>query len=82
MAPHARLYGFWIICILFVGISFCTPVKAEVPKYDPSKFDKIFGKPEDFVKKLEADMAPKLNEYMGLGVACSGFVLVIRSLVK
>lgn len=81
MAPYARLHGFWIICILFVGISFCSSVKAE-PKYDPSKFDKIFGKPEDFVKKLEADMAPKLNEYMGLGVACSGFVLVIRSLVK
>jgi hypothetical protein len=62
---------------------FCTPLKAQdIPNYDPSHYEKIFGKPEDFVEKLEDEISPKLNEYLGLGVGVSGFILVLRSLVK
>lgn len=54
----------------------------QVPTYDPAKFEALFGSPEDFIQKMEDDISPKLNEYLGLGVACSGFVLCIRALVK
>lgn len=66
-----------------LAVLFSTPLTAqEIPTYDPSHYEKIFGKPEEFVEKLEADISPKLNEYLGLGVSVSGFLLVIRSLLK
>ena len=84
MANASRFNFFLALCLLFMGIlgSSLEPSLAGIPAYDPSHYDKIFGKPEDFVKKLESEMAPKLNEYLGLGVSVSGFILVIRSLVK
>ncbi len=85
MANASRFNFFLALCLLFMGIlgsSLEPSLAAGIPAYDPSHYDKIFGKPEDFVKKLESEMAPKLNEYLGLGVSVSGFILVIRSLVK
>jgi hypothetical protein len=67
---------------VFVLFSASVVTAQTIPTYDPSHYEKIFGKPEDFVKKLEADISPKLNEYLGLGVSVSGFILVLRSLVK
>lgn len=65
---------------MLASFLFIPPVNAQ--SYDPSAYTKIFGKPEEFIKKLEGDISPKLNEYLGLGISISGFVLVIRSLVK
>ena len=78
-----RFNCLWFVLFVFISVLFCPSVNAQtIPTYDPSHYEKIFGKPEDFVKKLEADISPKLNEYLGLGVSVSGFILVLRSLVK
>jgi hypothetical protein len=83
MDSLSRFNCLWLVFFVFVSFLFCTSVAAQtIPAYDPSHYEKIFGKPEDFVKKLEADISPKLNEYLGLGVSVSGFILVLRSLVK
>jgi len=78
-----RLNCLWFVLFVSVFVLLGSPVAAQtIPTYDPSHYEKIFGKPEDFVKKLEAEISPKLNEYLGLGVSVSGFILVLRSLVK
>jgi hypothetical protein len=78
-----RFNCLWFIFFVSVLVLFGSPVTAQdIPSYDPSHYEKIFGKPEDFVQKLEDEISPKLNEYLGLGVAVSGFILVLRSLVK
>ena len=83
MDTLSRFNCFWAVLFVSVSLLFCTSVNAQdIPTYDPSHYEKIFGKPEDFVKKLEAEISPKLNEYLGLGVSVSGFILVLRSLVK
>jgi hypothetical protein len=83
MDSFSRLNCLWFVLFVSISVLFCTPLGAQtIPSYDPSHYEKIFGKPEDFVKKLEADISPKLNEYLGLGVSVSGFILVLRSLVK
>ena len=83
MDSLSRFNCLWFVLFVSVSVLFCTPLAAQtIPTYDPSHYEKIFGKPEDFVKKLEADISPKLNEYLGLGVSVSGFILVLRSLVK
>lgn len=83
MDTLSRFNRFWFVLFVSVSILFGASVNAQtIPSYDPSHYEKIFGKPEDFVKKLEAEISPKLNEYLGLGVGVSGFILVLRSLVK
>jgi hypothetical protein len=83
MDTLSRFNRFWFVLFVSVLVLFGSPVTAQtIPSYDPSHYEKIFGKPEDFVKKLEAEISPKLNEYLGLGVGVSGFILVLRSLVK
>ena len=78
-----RFNCLWFVLFVSVSVLFCPAVNAQtIPTYDPSHYEKIFGKPEDFVKKLEAEISPKLNEYLGLGVSVSGFILVLRSLIK
>jgi len=80
MDSFSRFNRFWFVLFVFAPLLFGSPVVAQ--SYDPSQYTKIFGKPEDFVKKLEDGIKPKLNEYLGLGVSVSGFILVIRSWVK
>jgi hypothetical protein len=83
MDTFPRFNCLWFVLFVSVSVLFCPSVSAQtIPTYDPSHYEKIFGKPEDFVKKLEAEISPKLNEYLGLGVSVSGFILVLRSLVK
>jgi hypothetical protein len=78
-----RFNRFWALLTVFTALLFGTSVNAAgIPAYDPSHYEKIFGKPEEFVKKLEDGISPKLNEYLGLGVSVSGFILVVRSLIK
>lgn len=48
--------------------------------HDPSGYEQIFGSPEDFIQDFEDNLKPRLNEYMGLGIAVTGFVLVLRSI--
>ena len=83
MDSFPRFNCFWALFIMSVALLFGASVNAQsIPSYDPSHYEKIFGKPEEFVQKLEDEMAPKLNEYLGLGISASGFILVIRSLIK
>ncbi|MBD0388645.1 MAG: hypothetical protein ICV54_19610 [Nostoc sp. C3-bin3] len=83
MDTLSRFNRFWFVFLVPAFILLSSPVNAQsIPAYDPSDYEKIFGKPEDFIKKLEDDISPKLNEYLGLGVSVSGFILVIRSLIK
>jgi hypothetical protein len=78
-----RFNCLWFVLFVSISVLFGSSVTAQtIPTYDPSHYEKILGKPEDFVKKLEAEISPKLNEYLGLGVSVSGFILVLRSLVK
>lgn len=56
-------------------------VATTVPTFDPSKYEAVFGDPNVFLDNFKADLTPKLDEYMGLGIAVSGFILVIRSLM-
>jgi hypothetical protein len=83
MDTLSRFNCLWFVLFVLISLLFCTPIGAQdIPSYDPSHYEKIFGKPEDFVQKLEDEISPKLNEYLGLGIAVSGFILVLRSLVK
>jgi hypothetical protein len=83
MDSFPRFNCLWFVLFVSVLVLLSPSVIAQnIPAYDPSHYEKIFGKPEDFVKKLEDDISPKLNEYLGLGVSVSGFILVLRSLVK
>lgn len=80
MDSFSRFNRLWFVFFVFAPLLFSPSVAAQT--YDPSHYERIFGKPEDFVKKLEDGIKPKLNEYLGLGISVSGFILVIRSLVK
>lgn len=69
--------------LLVSTIWVCTlasPLLATTPSYDPSKYSRVFGDPVEFVTNFRESVAPKLNEYLGLSVAVSGFIWVLRSL--
>jgi hypothetical protein len=53
---------------------------AAIVPYNPAGFDAIFGDADEFIQNIEDDVAPKLNEYLGLLVAVTGFTIVARSL--
>lgn len=46
------------------------------------QFNQLWGDPDKFVADWEADIKPMINNWMGSAVAVSGFILVVRSLVK
>lgn len=74
-------YFFISFISAFILCSSCSLAIAAAPAYDPAKFQAIFGEPEKFIKDFEENLSPKLNEYLGLAISCTGFVWVARGLL-
>ncbi len=77
-----RSTRFWLlplICSATIGLCICPSLAADIPTFDPTRYEQVFGDPDEFIQKFEDGVRPKLNEYMGLGIACAGFGLVLKS---
>lgn len=70
-----------VFAISVVVFSHSHAVNATIPTFDPSRYEAVFGDPQVFLDNFDAELTPRLNEYMGLGISVSGFILVIRSLM-
>jgi len=47
-----------------------------------SQFDAIWGQPDDFITSFKVNVEKNLNQYVGSGVAISGFIIVLRVIFK
>lgn len=76
---NARCYCLFIVCLLLSWLPFNAPVLANDGGFYP---DVVFGTPEDFLAKFRDDTKTNLDSYLGSGIAITGFILVVRALVK
>jgi hypothetical protein len=82
-----NLSGFlclFLIVACLVGILSQSSVIAAQPSATDliNKYDQIFGTPEDFLAKFQKEALNNLNQYVGIGISISGFMLVIRSMFR
>ncbi len=81
---NARFYSLLIIYCLLGWISLNAPALADGGNGGDGGFypEQIFGKPEDFLAKFRDDTKTNLDSYLGTGIAITGFILVVRALIK
>jgi hypothetical protein len=66
-----------------VGVLLEPPINAQPSAADLiNKYDQIFGTPEDFLANFQKEAMDNLNQYIGIGISISGFMLVIRSMFR
>ncbi len=80
----ARRYCVLVILCLLGWLSFNAPVLADGGNGGDGGFypEQVFGKPEDFLAKFRDDTKTNLDSYLGTGIAITGFILVVRALIK
>jgi hypothetical protein len=46
------------------------------------QYKEIFGSPERFIENVQSKAKENLNEYLGIGAATTGFILIIKAFLK